>query len=100
MDLPLTYISTMRPKRPDFLASMTPEERAVMEQHFVYVRRLFDQGKLLLGGAATDGAIGVLVLRVDSAEEAQRVFDDDPAVRSGIGHSDLHPFRVGLFFGQ
>ncbi len=98
MDLPLTYISTMRPKRPDFLASMTPEERAVMEQHFAYVQRLFDQGKLLLGGAATDGAIGVLVYRVDSAEEAQRIFDDDPAVKAGIGHSELHPFRVGLFF--
>jgi uncharacterized protein YciI len=94
MDLPLTYISTMRPKRPDFLASMTPEERAVMEQHLAYVRRLFDQGKLLLGGAATDGAIGVLVLRVASAEEAQRIFDEDPAVRAGIGNSEIHPFRV------
>ncbi len=99
MDLPLTYISTMRPKRPDFPASMTPDERAVMEQHFTYVRRLFDQGKLLLGGAATDGAIGVLVYRVDSAEEAQRIFDDDPAVTVGIGHSELHPFRVGHISG-
>lgn len=98
MDPQIDYISMMRPKRPDFLTSMTPEERAVMEQHFAYVRRLFDQGKLLLGGAATDGAIGILVLRVGSAEEAQRIFDDDPAVKAGIGDSELHPFHVGLFF--
>lgn len=99
MDLPLTYISTMRPKRPGFLASMTPEEKAVMEQHLAYVQRLVDQGKLVLGGAATDGAIGVLVLRVGSDEEARRIFDDDPAVRAGIGHSELHPFRVVHLFG-
>ena len=99
MDLPLTYISTMRPKRPNFLASMTPDERAVMEQHLAYVRQLFDQGKLLLGGAATDGAIGVLIYRVDSAEEAQRIFDDDPAVKAEIGHSELHLFRVGHLSG-
>ena len=71
-----------------------------MEQHLAYVQRLFDQGKLLLGGAATDGAIGLLVFRADSAEEAQRIFDDDPAVRAGIGDSELHPFRVGLLSGR
>jgi uncharacterized protein YciI len=99
MDTPLTYLSTMRPRRPDFLSSMTSEERAVMEEHFAYVQRLFDQGKLLLGGAATDGAIGLLVLRVASAEEAQRLFEDDPAVKAGIGETELHPFRVGLLLG-
>jgi len=75
---------------------MTPDERAVMDEHLGYARRLFDQGKLLLGGAATDGAIGLLVLRVDSVEEAQRIFDEDPAVKAGIGDSELHPFRIGL----
>jgi len=71
-----------------------------MEEHFAYVQRLFDQGKLLLGGAATDGAIGVLVFRVDSAEEAQRIFDEDPAVKAAIGHSEFHPFRVGFLLGS
>ena len=94
MDTSLEYISTILPGRPDFLAMMTSEELSVMQQHLAYVQGLFDQGKLLLGGAATDGAIGVLVLRVGSPEEAQRIFDDDPAVRAGISHSELHPFRV------
>jgi uncharacterized protein YciI len=90
----LTFISTLRPTRPDFLGSMTPGERAVMEQHLAYVQQLYDQGQLLLGGAATDGALGVLIYRVETAAEAERIFNDDPAVRAGIGDAELHPFRV------
>ena len=36
-------------------------------------RQLFDQGKIILGGAAADGAIGVIAWRVDSAEEMQGI---------------------------
>jgi uncharacterized protein YciI len=96
----LTFLSTLRPKRPDFLATMTPEEQAIMGQHMAYTRQLFEQGKIVLGGAATDGAIGVIVWRVDSAEEMQRIYDNDPAVKAGIGYPDLHPFRIGVLAGK
>ena len=41
----------------------------MMGQHMDYTRELFDQGKIVLAGAATDGAIGIIMWRVDSAEE-------------------------------
>jgi uncharacterized protein YciI len=100
MSPPLEFIETLRPKRKDFLATMTSEERSVMEEHSAYNRRLFLQGKILLGGAATDGAIGIVILRVGSAEEAREIFESDPAVKAGIGHPELHPFRVGLWAGK
>jgi hypothetical protein len=78
---------------------MTPEEKAVMGQHLAYTRQLFDQGRIVLGGAATDGAIGIIVWRVDSAEEMQRIYDNGREGR-GIGHSELHPFRIGLLAGR
>ena len=94
------YISTLRPRRPDFLATMTPAEKAAMGEHFAYTKRLFDDGKIVLGGAATDGAIGVIVWKLSSAEEARRIFDNDPAVKAGIGEAELHPFRIGLLGGK
>lgn len=100
MDQPLYFISTLRPGRSDFLATMPPEENAAMGEHAAYTRRLFDEGKIILGGAATDGAIGVIVWRLGSAEEAQRIFENDPAVKTGIGEAELHPFRLGLFAGK
>jgi hypothetical protein len=90
MTPPLGFISTLSPKRPDFLAIMTPEEKAVMGQHQAYTSQLFDKGKIILGGAATDGAIGIIVWRVDSAEEIQRIYDNDPAVKAGIECPELH----------
>lgn len=99
MTLSLEYISFMRPKRPDFLTSMTPAEQETMQKHLAYVDRLFNEGKIILGGAALDGAIGILVLRVESAEEARYIYEHDPAVIAGIGDTELHPFRVGLLAG-
>jgi hypothetical protein len=96
----LTFLSTLRPHRPDFLATMTPEEKAVMGQYQTYTRQLFDQGKIVLGGAATDGAIGIFMRRVDSAEEMQQIYYNDPAVKAGIGYSEIHPFRIGLLSGR
>jgi len=80
----------MGPNRPDFLATMTLEEKAVMGQHLAYTRQLFDQGKIFLGGASTDGAIGIIVWRMDSAEEMQRIYENDPAVEAGIGYPEVH----------
>lgn len=89
------FISLLRPKRANFLATITHEERAVMEEHMIYLRDLYDRGKILFGGAATDGSFGILVYKADSADEAEQLYTNDPAVRAGIGHAELHPFHVG-----
>ena len=94
------FLSTLRPRRPDFLATMTTAEKSAMGEHFAYTRRLFDEGKIVLGGAATDGAIGVIVWRVGSPEEAREIFEHDPAVMADVGDAELHPFRVGLLAGM
>jgi uncharacterized protein YciI len=92
----MEFISLLRPKRQDFLATMTPEEKATMGRHMNYVRNLFADGKILLGGAATDGAVGILIYRVNSEEEAMHLFDNDPAVLEDIGYPELHPFHIGI----
>ena len=96
----IEFLETLRPKRENFVATMTQDEKAVMGAHFAYNDRLFAEGKILLGGAATDGAIGIIVLRVDSPDEAREIFENDPAVKAGIGPAELHRFRLGLFAGR
>ena len=91
----MEYIFLLRTKRPDFLKTLTTAEQAIMGQHLAYVKDLFDKGKIILGGAATDGSVGVLIYRVDSAEEARQLFDHDPAVLGNVGYPELHPFRIG-----
>jgi len=91
----MDFISLIRPKRPDFLTTMTPAEQMAMGQHREYVGSLSEQGKIVLNGSAVDGTMGVLIYRVDSAEEARRIFYNDPAVIAGIGYPELHRFLIG-----
>jgi uncharacterized protein YciI len=88
------FISLARPKQADFLRTMSQKEQATMQEHFVYARRLFDEGKLLIGGAFTDGAFGMLVYRAASEQEAREMFSNDPLVKAGISDGEFHPFRV------
>ena len=37
-----SYIYLIRPKRPGFGAGMTSDEERVMDEHFEYLRRLYD----------------------------------------------------------
>ncbi len=91
----MEFISLIRPKRLDFLTTMTPEEEAAMALHKDYVRDMIAQGKIFLQGGAPDGTISVLIYRVDTAIEARRLFYSDPAVIAGIGYPELYPLDIG-----
>jgi len=91
----MDFISLIRPKRLDFLTTMTQKERTAMEEHREYVRDLIAQGQIFLDGGSPDGTIGVLIYRVYSAIEARRLFYSDPAVIAGIGYPELYPLTIG-----
>jgi hypothetical protein len=67
-----------------------------MGEHSAGVRQLFSQEKIIPGGAATDGSIGILFIQSDSAVEIRRICDNDPAVKAGIGYPELHLFHTGM----
>jgi uncharacterized protein YciI len=95
MSYPMDFISLIRPKRLDFLTTMTLEEQETMARHTEYVKNMIAQGNIFLDGGAPDGTLGVLIYRVDSAIEARRLFYSDPAVIAGIGYPELYPFTIG-----
>lgn len=96
----IDFISLIRTKRTDFLTTMTPQEKAVMGEHTDYIQTLFKEGKIVLSGEGTEGTLGVVIYRVYAAEEARRLFYNDPAVIAGIGYPELHPFQVGHLAAQ
>ena len=79
---------------------MTPEEQIIMAQHREYVSDLFQDGRIILSGTATDGTTGLLIYSVDTAIEARRLFYNDPAVIAGIGYPELSPFEIGHHTGS
>jgi uncharacterized protein YciI len=91
----LQFLGTAIPKKEKWLQNMTEEEKAIMAKHFVYVNQLSTEGKIVLSGACTDGAMGLIIYNANSYELALEMFENDPLVKSGIVHNEFHPFKVG-----
>ena len=90
------YLVIIRPPRANFAENMTPEESKIMEEHFSYLKSLLETKLLLLAGPCVDGAFGVIILNVDSFEDAEKLIKKDPAVKANIMTAEIHPFRVSL----
>jgi uncharacterized protein YciI len=91
------FMYMFRPKRENFLQTMTPEEMTAFGGHAEYTKKLFAEGKVILMGACTDGACGTVIFKAASVEDAQLIFDNDPAVMAGIVYAELHPYKVVAF---
>lgn len=80
-------------------SNWTNKEEAIVERHFANLKRLLDDGKLVLAGK-TDGldekTFGKVIFEADSEEEAQSVLLSDPAVAEGIMEGELFPYRVAI----
>jgi uncharacterized protein len=85
------------PPRPTFASDMNADERALMQQHSVYLRGQFDQGKVLIFGPVLDPTdnFGMAVLEVRDISEAQELMEQDPTVVAGMNRFRIAPMVVG-----
>jgi uncharacterized protein YciI len=77
---------------------MTPEETELMTPHSEYMKRLYDEGRVVLGGS-TDDPLGYVFLDANSRDEAQRLMKGDPLFAAGIVEITLHEFSAGFIGG-
>jgi uncharacterized protein YciI len=90
------FAMMIRPVRPTFLQDATEAERARVGEHFEYLKRLRDEGTVILAGRCDDAAFGICVFRAADEAAAKKFVNDDPAVKSGVFTAVLHPFHVAL----
>jgi uncharacterized protein YciI len=91
------WIYFLHPPRDDFAATLTEEEADVWGRHFVRLKKMLDEGTLILAGP-TLGRIntGIAVFEAPDEEAATAVMNGDPAIASGFARGELRPFRVSL----
>lgn len=73
----------------------TGTEQKVTE-HFNYLKKLLEQGKLTMAGRFSEVLIGLVMIEVMSREEAEEIMKNDPAVLAGIFHAELYPWSIAL----
>jgi uncharacterized protein len=77
----------------------TSTEEGIVEEHFKRLQYLLSEGKLILAGKTLDmdeKTFGIVILEVETEEEAKNLMDNDPAVKRGIMIAELSPFRTAL----
>lgn len=80
---------------PAWDSSKPPHEQQYFREHSANLKRLRDQGSLVLGARYSDK--GLIVLRASSEQEAHAMMQHDPSVQNRIFAYELHEFNV--FYG-
>ena len=77
----------------------TDRENEIVQHHFEVLQNLQKEGKLILAGRTLNmdsNGFGIVILEVNSEEEATELMNNDPAVKEGIMEANLFPYRVAL----
>jgi uncharacterized protein YciI len=72
-------------------------EKAIIEQHFNYLKSLTNRGIVLVFGRTQNrdaGAFGIVIFRAGSNDEAHSIMNSDPAVKQGVMQAELYPYEV------
>jgi uncharacterized protein YciI len=95
------WIYFIHPPRDDFAATMTDEERAVWGVHFARLKRLLDEGTLIIAGPTLgEHNTGIAVFEAPDEAAARKIMDEDPVFAGGFARSELRPFKVSLLRGR
>ena len=90
----LHFFLKLNPPRASFMADMTAEERATMQQHVAYWNNYVLDGTVIVLGPVMDpkGGYGVAVVCVDSEAQLQKIIAADPA--NGLNQYEVYPMRA------
>ncbi|MHA2026448.1 MAG: YciI family protein [Candidatus Thorarchaeota archaeon] len=87
-----SYVIMLRPAN-DYGVPGTDER---VSEHFAYLQGLQKDGRLIMAGRFSEVLIGLVMIEVESKEEALEIVKNDPAVKSGIFHAELYPWTIAL----
>lgn len=94
------FLYKIQATRPEMVSEgPTSEEDRVVSEHFDYLKRLTEEGIVLLAGRTlnTDySTFGIVIIRAESEAYARQVMQNDPAVKRRIMRAELYPFRIAL----
>jgi uncharacterized protein YciI len=87
-----TYLVLYRPG-PAWLTGKSVMEQPLKE-HGKYMLSLYIEGSMKLAGPLTDNTGGAVLLEVSDEATAKRIVSNDPALKSGVFVSEMHPWKL------
>lgn len=95
------WVYMVSPARPDLLQTMTEEEKRLLGEHAAYIKRLAQEGTVIVAGPCTDmRAPGLVIFQAEGEAAARAIMEGDAAVRHGVFKAELHPMRLSFMRGR
>ena len=95
------FLYRIQPIRHDLLTKGPNEvESQVISDHFNYLKRLTENGVVILAGRTqnTDySSFGIVLLKAETIEAAREIMLNDPAVKNNVFRAELYPYKTSLF---
>ena len=95
-----TYLYRIQPIRPEMLSEGPSEEEArITGEHFAYLKKLQETGKLILAGRTLNddySAFGIAIFTARDDVEMRRLTLGDPGVAKKLFRAEWYPFRIAL----
>lgn len=95
------YLYKIQPVRPAMLTEgPTPDEAAIVGQHFQYLQRLMGEGVVILAGRTTTSdysSFGIALFNAADDAAANQILQDDPAVAQRVMRGEVYPYSLALF---
>lgn len=95
------YLYKIQPVRPAMLTEgPTPDEAALVSQHFAYLQHLMAEGVLILAGRTTNtdfSSFGIVLFTAADDEAARDILLHDPAVAQRVMRGEVYPYSLALF---
>ncbi len=96
MSQPKQYLVKLLGTRPTWPDDMTEDEMKVMSEHFMYLKKLTCDHKVVTAGPVFDFKFGLIILQVQSEDEAREIMANEPSVVKGLHTYEMSPMTVSL----
>ena len=93
-----TFVFTLKARRPDFVHTMTDEEREIMGRHAAHWQPYVDRGQMVVFGPVLDDerSWGLAVLEADDEAEVRAFAAQDPVVTTGTAEIVFGTMLMGF----
>lgn len=84
------FLCRFIPPGPDFLKTMTPEDKRLMKAHGEFLQAMLEQGGVVAHGPVADpaGGWGMSLFQMaddESADDVRAIVAEDPMIKANIG---------------
>jgi uncharacterized protein YciI len=93
---PTIYFVIFHTPGPQWDKTKSFRQQPGVMKHVEYMSQFLESKKLVMGGPFLDDSGGMMILEAKDVQEAQKIAQDDPTVKSGLLVANVKPWMVAM----